>query len=35
MFRLVVTTDEIDDDPVKAVAFLQAYGIKYCEIREL
>ncbi len=35
MFRLAVTTDEIDDDLVKAVAFLQAYGIKYCEIREL
>ena len=34
-FKLAVTTDEIDDDLRVAIPFLQRFGLRYCEIRNL
>ena len=34
-FKLAVTTDEIDEDLEKAIAFLKRYGLEHCEIRNL
>lgn len=34
-FKLAVTTDEIDDDLREAIRFLERFGLRYCEIRNL
>jgi sugar phosphate isomerase/epimerase len=34
-FRLGITTDEIDDDLAKAIAFLSSFGLHYAEIRTI
>ena len=34
-FRLGVTTDEIDDDPVVAAKFLREFGLSWAEVRNL
>jgi sugar phosphate isomerase/epimerase len=33
--KLGVTSDEIDDDPVKAADFLQRFGVHYAEVRNV
>lgn len=33
--KLSVTTDEIDEDPARAAAFLKRFGLRYCELRSV
>ena len=34
-FRLGITTDEIDDDPLAAARFLRRYGLRWAEVRNI
>ena len=34
-FRLGITTDEIDDDPLAAANFLRSYGLRWAEVRNI
>jgi L-ribulose-5-phosphate 3-epimerase len=34
-FKLGVTTDEIDDDPLAAAQFLRRYGLRWAEVRNI
>jgi sugar phosphate isomerase/epimerase len=34
-FRLGITTDEIDDDPLAAAHFLRRYGLRWAEVRNI
>ena len=34
-FKLGITTDEIDDDPLAAARFLRRYGLRWAEIRNI
>jgi hypothetical protein len=34
-FKLGITTDEIDDDPLAAAHFLRRYGLRWAEVRNI